>query len=151
MIFLAFNILFVLQVEVPHVCCHISAGASSCYLQLLDKLQKRICRTVGPSLATSLEPLAHRLAKVLPICIILVGVHLTWFNWFHILILVGGVLFILIDCMILWSLFLDTTRISISTVSFFAQLDSGILYLYNTFICPMIYVALSQLKEIFQL
>ena len=30
-----------------------------CYLELLDKLQKRICRTVGPSLATSLEPLAH--------------------------------------------------------------------------------------------
>ena len=26
---------------------------------LLDKLQKRICRTVGPSLAASLEPLAH--------------------------------------------------------------------------------------------
>ena len=31
-----------------------------CYLELLDKLQKRICRTVGPSLAASLEPLAHR-------------------------------------------------------------------------------------------
>ena len=26
----------------------------------LDKLQKRICRTVGPSLAVSLEPLVHR-------------------------------------------------------------------------------------------
>ena len=41
-------------------CCHIWAGAPSCYLELLDKLQKRICRTVGPSLAASLEPLAHR-------------------------------------------------------------------------------------------
>ena len=41
-------------------CCHIWAGASSCYLELLDKLQKRICRAVGPSLAASLEPLAHR-------------------------------------------------------------------------------------------
>ena len=41
-------------------CCHVWAGAPSCYLELLDKLQKRICRTVGPSLATSLEPLAHR-------------------------------------------------------------------------------------------
>ena len=40
-------------------CCHIWAGAPSCYLDLLDKLQKRICRIVGPSLATSLEPLAH--------------------------------------------------------------------------------------------
>ena len=41
-------------------CCHIWAGAPSCYLELLDKLQKRICRTVGPWLAASLEPLAHR-------------------------------------------------------------------------------------------
>ena len=41
-------------------CCHVWAGAASCYLELLDKLQKWICRTVGPSLGTSLEPLAHR-------------------------------------------------------------------------------------------
>ena len=41
-------------------CCHVWAGAPSCYLELLDKLQKRICRTVGPSLAVSLVPLAHR-------------------------------------------------------------------------------------------
>ena len=41
-------------------CCHVWAGAPSYYLELLDKLQKRICRTVGPSLAASLEPLAHR-------------------------------------------------------------------------------------------
>ena len=41
-------------------CCHVWAGTPSCYLELLDKLQKPICRTVGPSLAASLEPLAHR-------------------------------------------------------------------------------------------
>ena len=41
-------------------CCHVWVGVPSCYLKLLDKLQKRICRVVGPSLATSLEPLAHR-------------------------------------------------------------------------------------------
>ena len=40
-------------------CCHAWVGTPSCYLELLDKLQKRICRTVGPSLAASLEPLAH--------------------------------------------------------------------------------------------
>ena len=40
-------------------CCHVWAGAPSCYLELLDKLQKQICRTVGSSLAASLEPLAH--------------------------------------------------------------------------------------------
>ena len=41
-------------------CCHVWTGAPSCYLELLDKLQKRICGTVGPSLAASLEPLTHR-------------------------------------------------------------------------------------------
>ena len=40
-------------------CCHVWAGFSSCYLELLDKLQKQICRTVGHSLAASLESLAH--------------------------------------------------------------------------------------------
>ena len=40
-------------------CCHVWAGAPSCYLELLDKLQKRICKAIGPSLAVSLEPLAH--------------------------------------------------------------------------------------------
>ena len=40
-------------------CCHVWAGASSCYLELLDKLQKWICRTVDSSLAAFLEPLAH--------------------------------------------------------------------------------------------
>ena len=41
-------------------CCHFWAGAPSCHLELFDKLQKQICRTVGPSLAASLEPLTHR-------------------------------------------------------------------------------------------
>ena len=41
-------------------CCHVWVGAPSCYLELLDKLQKWISRIVGPSLAASLEPLAHR-------------------------------------------------------------------------------------------
>ena len=40
-------------------CCHVWAGVTSYYLELLDKLQKQICKTVGPSLAGSLEPLAH--------------------------------------------------------------------------------------------
>ena len=40
-------------------CCHVWAGAPSCYLELLDKLQKPICSTFGPFFAASLEPLAH--------------------------------------------------------------------------------------------
>ena len=39
-------------------CCHVWAGAPSCYLELLDKLQKGICRTAGTSLDASLETLA---------------------------------------------------------------------------------------------
>ena len=39
--------------------CHVWAGSPSCSLELLDKLQKWIYRTVGPSLAASLEPLDH--------------------------------------------------------------------------------------------
>ena len=111
-------------------CCPVWAGAPSCYLELLDGLQKRICRTVGPSLAASLEPLAHRrnvaslslfyryyfgrcsseLAQLVPL-----------------LILEGDLLVILIDRMIFLSPFLDVTSMSMSTVSFLAQLDSGIL------------------------
>ena len=42
--------------------CRAWAGASSCYLEMLDvrKSQKRICRIVGPSLAASLGSLDHR-------------------------------------------------------------------------------------------
>ena len=40
-------------------CCHVWTGAPSCYLELLDKVQKRIYRTVAPVLVTSLEFLAH--------------------------------------------------------------------------------------------
>ena len=40
-------------------CCHFWAGTPSFFLELLDKLQKRIWRTVGSSLAASLEPLGH--------------------------------------------------------------------------------------------
>ena len=38
-------------------CCHVWAGAPSCYFELLAT--KMDMRTVSPSLATSLEPLAH--------------------------------------------------------------------------------------------
>ena len=40
-------------------CCDVWDGAASCYLKLLDKLQKWICRTVSLWLAASIEPLAH--------------------------------------------------------------------------------------------
>ena len=82
-------------------CCHVRAGAPSCYLELLDKLQKRICRIVGPSLA-SLEPLAYR-GNVVSLSLFyryLVDALQNWLNWFHFLFLEGGLLVILINCMI---------------------------------------------------
>ena len=112
-------------------CCHVWAGAPSCYLELFDKLQKRISRIVGPSLAACLEP--GLIAEMQP-DITLVDIHLNWFNWFHLLILEEGLLVILIDCMIFPSPFLDVTMMFMSTVSFLGQLDSGILCLQNTFL-----------------
>ena len=41
-------------------CCRVWIGASSCDMELLDKLQNWICRMAGHSLAASLELLAHR-------------------------------------------------------------------------------------------
>ena len=41
-------------------CCHIWAGAPRCFLDVLDKLQKEACGTVGTSFAASLKALVHR-------------------------------------------------------------------------------------------
>ena len=61
----------------------------------------------------------------------LVDVLLNWLNWFHFLILEGGLLVVLIDCMVFLSPSVDVARVFISTVSFLAQLESGILCLKN--------------------
>ena len=66
-----------------------------------------------------------------------VDVYLNWCNWFQFLIFEGGLLVILIDCMIFQSPFLDVTRMSMSAVSFLSNLDSGILCLSNAF--PLTY------------
>ena len=69
------------------------AGAPNCYLEFLEKLIKQICRTVGPSLAASLEilTLCRNVASLSLFCgIILVDVHRNWLNWFHFLILERG-------------------------------------------------------------
>ena len=41
-------------------CCHVLGGSPSCYLGMIDKLQKRAYRTVGPTFAASLEALGPR-------------------------------------------------------------------------------------------
>ena len=108
---------------------HVGAGAPNSYLVMLDKLQERVCRTVGPSLATSLEPLTHpRNVSSLsifyrysfgrsssePSKLVPLSYHR------------GCPLVILIGCMVFLSLFLDVIRVSISIVSLHARLDSGI-------------------------
>ena len=72
--------------------------------------------------------------KMQPVQVFSVGInlldfYLNWLNWFHFLFLKGGQLVILIDCIIYLSPFLDVTRMSLSTIYFLAQLDSGIFYL----------------------
>ena len=113
-------------------CCHVWAGAITCYLELLNKLHKGICRITGPSLAASLKPLPHS-PNGTSLCLFyryyLVDIHLNLHNWFHVLILRGGLLILLIECMICPLPFLDVTRMSTSTVSFLIQLDSEIICL----------------------
>ena len=131
-------------------CCHIWTGAPSCYLELLDKLQKWICRTVGPSLAASFEPLAHHqniaslrlfygcyfgrcsseLAQLVPF-LYSCGRSTCYSDRLHDF---SVILVILIDCMIFLSPFLDVTIMSMSTVSFFGQVDSGILCPQSAFL-----------------
>ena len=111
-------------------CCHVWVSTPNYYLELLGKLQKRICRTVAPSHSASLEPVSHGQNVG--------GLSLFYRYYFGrcsselaelVPILEGRLLVILIDCMIFLSQFPDVKRMSMSTVSFLAQLDSGILYL----------------------
>ena len=111
-------------------CCHVWARAPSCYLDLLDKLQKQIYRTVGPLLASLLEPLAQRQNVA--------SLFSLFYRYYFgrcsselaplvpLLFLAGGLLVILIDCMIFQSPFLEVTWMSMLTVSFLTQLGSGI-------------------------
>ena len=107
-------------------CCHVLAGGPSCYLEMLGKLQKQICRTASPSLAASLEFLAH-LQSVASLSLF----YRYYFGRCSCELaqlvprfLEGGLLVILMDYMIFLSPFLDVTRMSILTVSFLAELGS---------------------------
>ena len=41
--------------------------AANCVLNMLNKLQKRLYKTAGPTLAAFLESLAYRLANLKPV------------------------------------------------------------------------------------
>ena len=108
-------------------CCHVWAGSPGCYLELLEKPQKRIYRTVGLSFAASLEPLAHRQNVA--------SLSLLYRYYFDrcsselVLFLEGGLLVILIDFVIFLSPFLDVTRTSMSTVSLLLEFWNSFLTL----------------------
>ena len=40
-------------------CCHVWARTLNCCLDMLDKLQKQMCRSAGPSITASFELLGH--------------------------------------------------------------------------------------------
>ena len=92
--------------------------------------------------AAPLEPLAHcqNIARIsfYSIVITLTDVHLNWMSWFYLLILVAARLIILKGCIIFLSSFLDVIIMSMSTVSFLAHLDPGILCQQSAFLWAMI-------------
>ena len=122
--FFFLRLLFIL-INMPscmECCSYVWVGAPSCYLQLLD-CYKNICRAVGPSCATCLEPLVHcqfvaswslfyrfyfgrcssELTPLVPVP----------FSW-------GKCIYSMIDCTIILSPFLDVTEMSMFTISFLA-------------------------------
>ena len=99
-------------------CCHVWAGSSSYYLELLDKL--RICKTVFPSLAASFDLLVYfqNVASLSLFCRCYFGrcssqlAQLVPCPYSH----GRSALFILMDCIIFLSPFLDVRRMSMSAV-----------------------------------
>ena len=93
-------------------------------MELLDQLQKWICRAVDFSLAASLEPLAHRrnIASLSLFYRYYFGRCSSELAQLVFLFFLGGLLVILIDCLIFLSPFLYFTKMFMSTVSFLVQL-----------------------------
>ena len=81
---------------------NVRASVSKCYFDMLDKLQKQVCSTFGPTLAFFYAPFSnHENVEAL----------LNWMNMF------------VVDCLIFQLPFLDSIEMSLSTVSFLAELD----------------------------
>ena len=132
-------------------CCHVWVSAPNCFLEFLFKLQKQIYRTVGPSLATFLEALviiqlatfwwwakaSREVASEGPTVAHISLFYRCYFSR------CSSELAQLVSLPYCWGrstlfseklhdfsvTFLDLTRISMSTVSFLAQLDPGIISL----------------------
>ena len=106
---------------------HVWVGAPSCYLDMLDKLQKRVfslLSLLNPWVIIEMYP-----DQVFSIGVTWVDVHLNWLNWFRVLILVGEPLIILVGWRNFLSRFPGVMRMSTSVASFLGQLDSGMFCL----------------------
>ena len=103
-------------------CCHLWAGVTSYKTRYVGQLVLHLLPVLNHLPIVEMQP-----AFVFSIDITLVDVHLNWLNWFHFLILEGGLFVILLDFMIFLLPFLDVTRMPMSTVSFLTLPGSGIL------------------------
>ena len=62
-------------------CCHVLACASSYYLDMLGKLQKRICRTVGPLHAASHHRSSSTCSHIKYFLQVLLWLMFIWTGW----------------------------------------------------------------------
>ena len=97
-------------------------------------LNGKLQEAAPPELLAHCHNIAH--LSFHSIVITLTDVHLNWMSWFYLLIIVAAPLIILL--IIFLSSSLAVITISMSTVSFLAQLDPGILCQQNAFLWPMI-------------
>ena len=103
-----------------------SVGARNCYLDILDKLQKLLVLyllvLLNPWLIVEIQPTQFfciGFSELAKLVVMLYSLRPPFF------VLIGHMIFLL--------RFLKVIRISISIDSFLAQLNCGILYLYNLF------------------
>ena len=110
-------------------CCHIWAGAPTCYLDMKNKLQKRVLKIFQYTCYFSwFLGSSSKCDEFNSIDLTFEDVHLKWLDWFLFIVLVGGLLIIKFHNL---SRFWDAIKMSLLAVSFHLQLDPWILCLQN--------------------
>ena len=110
----------IIQLLYKQCSCHVWVDAPNCSkLDIDDRLQKRVCRTIDLTLAPSLELLTHLriVASLSVFC--RYNVLLNRLNLFHVLVFVGGTLVILVGFFL--SPFLDVTGMYLFVNNFFVR------------------------------
>ena len=113
------------------LCCCVWAGICSSYLDMLDKLQKWVCRIVGPTFAVSLECLAlhSNIASIRLFCRYDFG---RCSSELAELVSVGRSFFILMNFLIFLSPFLVLIRMSVSC--YFLAVSNQLTFMHLTFV-----------------